>query len=480
MIEKICEKFSPYLCEVNTIHKSVESLSVTTNSYVLLSFTTLVLISIYLIKSKKQIIKKYCIWMTGPIPTVLFSMLNITWATQASLQAETLLTYIDFTYWKNEDQISNIGVIFLFAITTVILLTLIRDKGNKYLQERERTLPSSEVIEKNSNEIKNGIINIYNITNVYLGVMQPGSKEDNIKSTLKLTEIYILEAFKSITNVTNKWTESFCGDSKFNINFFSLLDINNVRERINNDETLKKSIEESPFFMFNDNLESRLEHCEYILVCNKNFSTSNKDGFKDGNKISLVMPYSTPTFQREKKAHPNFLGAPKALEQQNIKYIPSTDNISKELNEILRKNKINKYATPDFKRTIIEYYKYDTTKSILSIPVYDKDDKDKPLGVINIYSDINDSLQNKRHEILYRLIIPHIYNTQVLIPIFYSLISELNKRNENNIGEKETDKTETVTFKQKEPLTTTISGTKQENSIISAIRKSEIPNNKGT
>ena len=166
MIEKICEKFSPYLCEVNTIHKSVESLSVTTNSYVLLSFTTLVLISIYLIKSKKQIIKKYCIWMTGPIPTVLFSMLNITWATQASLQAETLLTYIDFTYWKNEDQISNIGVIFLFAITTVILLTLIRDKGNKYLQERERTLPSSEVIEKNSNEIKNGIINIYNITNV--------------------------------------------------------------------------------------------------------------------------------------------------------------------------------------------------------------------------------------------------------------------------------------------------------------------------
>lgn len=431
MINKICDNFSPYLCQVNTNSKLVDSLLVTTNLYVLFVFIVSITFSVFLIKSKKQFTKKTCIFMTGPIPTVLFSVLNITWATQASLQASTLLSYIDFTYWDHHNQISTVGTTFLFAITSVILLTLIRDKGNKYLQDRERTLPSSEVIYENSNELKKGIKNIYSITNVYLAVMMPGSKEEHIKRTLELTEIYILDVFKSITNVTNKWTESFCGDSKFNINFFSLLDVNNIRNIISIDNTLKESIEQSPFFMFNDNLESRLEHCEYILICNKNFSTSNKDGLKDNNKISLVMPYSTPAFLHKNKAHPNFMGAPKALEQQNIKYIPSTDNISKDLNEILRKNKINKYATPDFKKTITDYYKYDTTKSILSIPIYDKDDKDKPLGVINIYSDINDSLQNKRHEILYRLITPHIYNAQVLIPILYSLISELNKRNED-------------------------------------------------
>lgn len=477
-----CEKLSPYLCKVDVINSTTETFSITKNGIVLVILFSIFLISYFLIGKKHRIIKNICIWMTGPIATFLFSLFNITWATQASLQAKELLSYIDFTYWSKNEQISTVGIIFLFAITMVVLLTLIRDKGNKYLQERERTLPTSDVIYENSEKLKNEIKSLYLISNAYIEVMKEGSNINDIEKTLRLTEGYIVSAFKNITSVTQKWTEHFCGDAKFNINFFSLIDIKNVKDTIESDDILKNSIEESPFFLFSDNLNSKLEHCDYILVCNKNFSTSNKDGVKDNNKLSLVMPYSSPEFIAKNKAHPNFLGAPKSLEKGSIQYIKNTDNIEKELNSLLNKNKINKFTTPAFRKGIKEYYKYDTTMSVLSIPVYDKDDKDKPLGVINIYSDINDPFQNKRHEILYNLIIPHIYNTQVMIPIFYSLIGKINSLNKlknKRQTNKETQDSDTVTIEKKEQIVTRFSGEKLKKGILSIINNINKNNRKG-
>jgi hypothetical protein len=480
---KFCEKLSPYLCKVDVLSSTTESLSMTKNGYVLLALLAGIIISICLIRNQNRLIKNICILSTGPIITFLFSIFNITWATQASLQAPELLSYINFEYWKNNDQISTVGMIFLFAITLVILLTLIRDKGNKYLQERERTLPTSDVIYRNSEKLKEETTNLYKITNAYMEVVKKDDNKKDAEISLVLTEGYILDTLKNITNITQKWTEHFCGDAKFNINFFSLIDVKNVKETIETDATLRDSINHSPFFLFNDNLNSKLDHCDYILVCNKNFSTSNKDGIKDNDKISLVMPYSTPEFtNNNNKAHPNFIGAPKSLEQGSIQYIKNTDNIDKTLNRLLNKNKVNNHITPEFKKDIIDYYKYDTTMSVLSIPIYDKGVKNKPLGVINIYSDINDPFQNKRHEILYNLIIPHVFNIEIMIPIFYSLIEVINKNNNKKDINPENQNSDTVTVEIKNQAITRLSGAKLKKSILSVIgniKNSNIKNKKG-
>ena len=273
------------------------------------------------------------------------------------------------------------------------------------------------------------------------------NKQDfNDKSDAVLTDIEnkIKKVFTNITNISNEWSQSFCGDTKFTINYFSIessekfYDISDFLSEKYKEEIrtqakyIKDSIEDSPFFVYNDNLKSRLDGCDYLLICRKSFSTSNITDTDTDTDKCLILPYVSNKYKSE-KTHFNFFGAPKSLESRLPQYIKSTNDLIDNLINDLKKYKHNNEIKPQYLEDIKKYYTSDKTKSILSIPLYranienltlDDDINKEPnfIGVLNIYSSREDVLQNQRYEVLYDFINPHIYTVSCLISLFYAII----------------------------------------------------------
>lgn len=270
-------------------------------------------------------------------------------------------------------------------------------------------------------------------------------------------------AMQSILRVTKKFIE---GSEHVHIkaNLFNLVPSNSVLncfkekkqdsyKHETNSILNEKAILNSPLFLFGTNLQSRLERCDYLLVCEQTFTCQldKKNVFKmspkEEKELPLCMPYSVEEANEFGTVnHPNLFGAPEAVAQKRDKYI---DYLQKNVDEYIKalENSVlhGKHMTKDFESSLRDYYEKDTDrpKSILSIPV-DKlliniDDYSIPREseqiacVLNIYINRENFLESELKSQTYSTLIQQLrYHLAILISLKILYNNQLTAYNSKN------------------------------------------------
>lgn len=257
----------------------------------------------------------------------------------------------------------------------------------------------------------------------------------------------------SLLNVASNWDERDNDNVTYRANFFNLAPARSVLEEFEKNNIVGpkpdnggyafniKSIINSPFFLFNDNWRSRLEKSDYILVNEQELSVSlpKREESKEG--LPICMPYSDVDLALGDEAkQPNLHGAPLARQLKRPVYIPDLKSQVKSTIEDLNDSPMHRdYINGKFTQNLYEYYEKDSTKSILSIPIYKyhigrpfsvKGTIDKPVkddGIIiciaNIYTNRSNMFNNDDMADSYcEIVKPIMYILSILVSMRVNLI----------------------------------------------------------
>lgn len=362
----------------------------------------------------------------------------------------------------------------LFGLPVILALTLsvLHFIYGQIKENQSQVRPSFKAI----NECSAQSVNIINVvSNCVLDLQKIISAEKNkvgkIISNKKIRENYnttlenaIKTCMESILLITKKFIEGNDGIT-VKSNIFNLISSNAAQIEFLSSNTQpdpstsifsKESIETSPFFLFSSNLRSRLEHCEYLLVCEQTFTCKldRKNIFSlcSGSKndtapICMPMSYSN-NIQNSIIPHPNIFGAPESILNQREVYI---ENISEELDLFINKLKkstlYKDHLTGVYEKLLRRYYENDKDKpkSILSIPLRKLDLNSEKLDipndslqyacVLNIYVDRVNFLENElKSEAFYEMIKPLCHSLSAIISLkihFSNMIKEYDQMHEN-------------------------------------------------
>ncbi|MGR2966114.1 hypothetical protein ABMY11_21615 [Vibrio vulnificus] len=369
-----------------------------------------VMLSTAFTKAKYTWVRNSCLTATNSLWSLILHLSGVIWASSVSIYNTELQSQI-ISRTKNIDVI---GAIFLAANALAIVLLTLRNRGEKIKAEMEKSLPPTEVISFSAEKYKLHLklFESTATTEHRLGL----DMSTNTSSFRKRQEIAISTIASSaklvvsgIVDIANSWTKQRHGELKYSANIFSVIEKDSYD--IQTETSLNKAINDSPFFLYIDNLDSRLNFCDRLIISQQEFSTCNQTRDKQGTP--LVLPYSDLT-ARTKKYHPNFEGAPTAIETGHAQYIPDTKKVAQLFFERLKASHHADHITQYYKKGIAQYYKKDTTRSLLSIPLRGSDDK--IVAILNIYSETPDMLSSKERAIAFHQFIrPHIAILEYMI-----------------------------------------------------------------
>jgi len=163
------------------------------------------------------------------------------------------------------------------------------------------------------------------------------------------------------------------------------LDKDQIREKFST------QVNESPFFLFNSNIDARLDNADGILHLTDlelSTSVSNQDLAKPDEEIlPICFPFKADTSDYA-KSQPNLPGGPVSVSSMEAQYIQDSRIHFTEWLE--RETSRNPHMTEHYKTTIEQYYTtHRFATSILSIPLLSRNTSDKsksPTGCLNIYN----------------------------------------------------------------------------------------------
>ncbi|PTQ05311.1 hypothetical protein CWO33_23545 [Vibrio splendidus] len=257
----------------------------------------------------------------------------------------------------------------------------------------------------------------------------------------------------SLLNVASNWDDRDNDKVTYRANFFNLAPAKSVLEEFEKSNIVGpkpknggyafniNSVINSPFFLFNDNWRSRLEKSDYIIVNEQELSVSlpRKAGAKEG--LPICMPYSEVSAKLGDDAkQPNLHGAPLARQLKRPVYIPELKKQVKSTIEDLQDSPMHRdYINGKFTQNLYEYYEQDSTKSILSIPIYKyhigqpfsvKGTIDKPVKdddiivcIANVYTNRNHMFNNDDMADSYcEIVKPIMYILSILVSMRVNLI----------------------------------------------------------
>lgn len=342
----------------------------------------LVTFFLFVIVSYKFKKSKYVLFFSKKIDglagNVILAFLGVFWASSVSLFS----TEIKSQLFNKK----NIGLEFFFFELSILLFLLI-SYHIRIFQDNEksdqRRLPSFASVTENKFQCINMIKMLGNIILEYnnLSKSKPADFEKKLDKSIDI-------AIESILRVVNKLVEHDSG-VKIKSNLFNLIKKDNLisyfnTNDLNNDSVFNRnSIIKSPFFIKNKINEidvcKLLSGCDFVLVCNREFSKGNdlKDITLSNDELCppLCMPV---TFDfNDDTYHPNIFGAPEVVVGNKMIYISNLKDTVKEFIEDIKKSVgHSKFINQHYLDNINEYYQRDKDNplSIISIPVHKVDD----------------------------------------------------------------------------------------------------------
>ncbi|EGR1599142.1 TPA: hypothetical protein ACMDUI_004623 [Vibrio parahaemolyticus] len=422
--------------------------TLTDNIYVTLALGN-VAVTAFLIwfvtKSSNRLVYRACDFFDSKSGSLIITVLGVSWAAQVSIYANEL-----------KDQITSYSVgfelyLFIFVISLMLIFLLMKEHGQSRrikikedkLKDQLTNLPPKKILTfiAEQNEKISHMVQKLRLEYLVLIEGSAFTKED-LNSFKTQSDSRIKYILAQMAEASYRWDDDYENlDNKYRSNIFipspshSLTPLAETKTS----HPLKASLENSPFFLFNDNVSSRISHSDGVLFCQKQYSTefpaakANEGaavGVVDNHIISF--PYTNVADKPCGKHNPNFFGAVQAYISGDVQYISDSREVLNdfldELNEI---PDYDEYVNKLFVKSVRDYYQNDSGKSILSIPMKRYEIVDpfniklthEVFGVVNLYSNKRGMLLTKeRAELFYEMIRPLCNNLSLILSLNQQLL----------------------------------------------------------
>lgn len=414
--ESVVEVVSEPQIIVSGSHSSIDSMESTQNYYPLL-IPLLLLASLCLVYKCGN--NRYFKWLDSSLGAAFIAIFGAISAAQISVFS---------TQIKNQIVALDLGLEASFALIATYIFGVA--VYLKEINQNERVSLKEQGIERQwrlqeqrlTSMPPNSILAALSITTIkarQIENLRHDKVEDGVATLLK-----------RLCNLAEEWDGRSQENqlSKYNANLMLPVERKAILQHIENktlDCDLEKSILSSPFFLFDDNLESRINSCDGVLVCYKKYSTAESEG----SEPALVFPYVRKG-NHLAKSQPVLFGAPKALVSGQPVHTKNTSDAADEFLKRLEND--NVFFKKNFRNQIRSYYQ-DNEGSILSIPL---ESNKKVVAIINIYRQECDILRNgDRAHNFYHLVAPICHS------IVKCLKNDLSRINQEIIAEDTSPKT---------------------------------------
>lgn len=397
---------------------------------------------------------------------LLLAGLSIFWASCVSVFGTSLQEqWFAGATWKRETLFFGVSVILALIVGVLHYIRAQRKEAENQAR------PCVDAINENSSQC----INMSDIVNTCIFDLDKIIRIENAKqgSVLGKKRKYnkynrtldnaISTCLESVLKVTKKFSEG-ADELHIKANIFNLVpshsaktsfEQNATHKQDNNSIFSKDAILNSPFFLFGTNLQSRLEHCDYILVCEQTMTCQldKKDIFSkcyDHNKTNhhpLCMPFSyTKQTSDLRPNHPNLFGAPETVESKRECYVEDLmKSLDKHLDNLDKSAFYSRYMNENFKLELKNYYEQDQDrpKSILSIPIGKMEltstfpkiptESEQIACILNIYVNKINFLENSMKSESYHALTKQLcHSLSILISLKIMYSSLLNDYNNDN------------------------------------------------
>jgi hypothetical protein len=385
---------------------------------------------------------------------VIFIMVSILWASSVSVFGSDIKEQV----FNAEILVSWETLSFFVTVYCSISIGMYHYIGQQRKQREEQSRPPINAVKLAATDIveltqilKTCVLDWQVILDKPINsVKEELEKLELLDSSLRSAKRSCLS---SLLNVASNWDERDNEKVIYRANFFNLAPARGVLEEFEKSDIVGpkpnnggyafniKSVVNSPFFLFNDNWRSRLEKSDYILVNEQELSVSLPKEAESKNGLPICMPYSESDSVMDVEAkQPNLHGAPLSRQLKRPVYIPELKRQVKLTVEDLKESpKHRNYVNGKFTQDLYQYYEQDSTKSILSIPIYkyhiglpfsvkgkiDKPVKDEDIIVCiaNIYTNRSDMFNNDDMADSYcEIVKPIMYILSILVSMRINLI----------------------------------------------------------
>lgn len=285
--------------------------------------------------------------------------------------AQTWAQFFETKYLWPSIQLSIAAVIAVF-LREIGVVTSTRKK-EKELQDRLTTMPPKQFLAAYSDAM-------IDIRQLYESLLE----EDAPPLTRKGLATDIRMMLTKILVLAQNWDSAPTETYRANI-----MMIEEDKDLIRRE--FSSQVNESPFFLFNSNIEARLDNADGILhITDLELSTlvgAQVQAKPDTEILPICFPFKMDASDHA-KSHPNLPGGPVAVSTMDSQYIEDSRTHFKQWleDEALQ----NPHITEHYKNTIARYYnshRYAT--SILSIPLLSRNNGEgmpHPIGCLNIYN----------------------------------------------------------------------------------------------
>ncbi|MFQ1692596.1 hypothetical protein ACK38U_08805 [Aeromonas veronii] len=440
---------------VNLLIKMCDSFSLYVFVMVVLAVMTFLICRFALRNTDDEFVKKWSGNLQSGYGNILFIMVGILWASAVSVFGSDIKSQV----FEANKEISWETFCFIITVLCSVNVGIYHYIGQQRKHREEQSRPPIKAVKLASVDIveltqilKTCVLDWQAILNapITTSAKEQVEKLDKLETSLRSAKRSCL---KSLLNVASNWYDSDNENITYRANFFNLAPAKGVLDEFEKSDISDvigpkpkyafniEAVLASPFFLFNDNWRSRLEKSDYILVNEQDLSVSLPSDAPTRASVPICMPYSNqdPDSSNGPK-QPNLHGAPLSRQLKRPVYIPDLKRqVDKTIDDLKNSPAHRDYIKDKFVHELYSYYEQDSTKSILSIPVYkyyiggpfslegriDKPVKDNDIIVCiaNIYTDrINMFNNDEMIESYCDIVKPITYILSVLVSMRVNLI----------------------------------------------------------
>lgn len=392
-----------------------------------------------LVFSKYERVKPVCTWADSKLGGLAITFLGVMWAAQVSMFSQELKNQLFAFSFKIE------SFLFLVCIYLVSILVLSKEMGQsdrinkkeEKLSKQLTHLPPKKILSYISDE-KEIISQLVQTCRMYYFISVNNLSDQELsrdkEKLKKLSDDIVKNIMQTLCKASALWDNDFEHNNlKYSSNIFIPIGSEYLSKLIayDSDHFICKSIHNSPFFMLSENMQSKIEHCDGVLFCQRQYSTnySAKNNFEMSENSSepvICIPYCKDNKDKTPR-QPNFFGASESFVNSRVEYVGDSNvALDRFLSELKGNGAFSDQLTNKFEVGIRNYYANDSGKSIISIPLFRYRDPfdiktsatNDLIGVLNLYRDKAGILMTEeRGNAFHELIRPLCFNLSYVLSL---------------------------------------------------------------
>ncbi|GLW37150.1 hypothetical protein Pcaca04_10860 [Pectobacterium carotovorum subsp. carotovorum] len=418
------------------------------NAMIFLAFLTFIIGRHALKNPESDFVRKWSNKLRSGHGNMLFLMISISWASAVSVFGSDIKSQIFGVQSLSWETLS-----FFSTIYATIIVGIYHYIGQQRKERENQARPPLKSIQLSATDIVDINGSLHTCILDWQAILSKNTLYNECETFEKSLRSAKKMCLHSLLSIAESWDEKNNDNVIYRANVFNLAPSSGVMKEFERNDIVGpkpqnggysfniRSVNDSPFFLFNDNWRSKLEKSDFILVNEQDLSVSLPETTELQAGTPICMPYSEPTSPTDsEQKQPNIHGAPLARELKRPVYIPDLKSqVTSTISDLEISPRHREHINDRFKNGLYKYYESDSTRSILSIPIYkfdigqpfsslgtiDKPERDDKniVCVVNLYANKSHIFNNEDMANAYcDLVKPITHVFSILVSIRLSLI----------------------------------------------------------